>query len=61
MSKILKSCPFCGNEAMLMTHEEEDMLYYATCSVCPVRTFYMRSAKNAIKAWNTRANSKEVK
>ncbi len=57
----LKPCPFCGEEAE-RTEKTDDGLYGVRCHnpYCIGRdifpAFYVK--KNAIKAWNRRANEK---
>ncbi|MBQ7578130.1 MAG: Lar family restriction alleviation protein [Synergistaceae bacterium] len=61
MSEKLKPCPFCGCEAVLMTHYDtvyKEISHFVTCSYCGVCTKYYLSSEKAISAWNTRAEDK---
>lgn len=56
MPNKLKPCPFCGGEAKIV---REEYLYIVRCTKCPCdmgRQWYTRK-KEAIKAWNRRADN----
>ncbi len=58
MSEELKPCPFCGGEAQLMINELEDTQEGTVmCMTCYVTSTTQKSDnwKEAIEAWNTRA------
>ena len=54
----LKPCPFCGGESFarpnLPTYGCE-VMYYAGCGRCLVRTPLRWTMEQAIKAWNRRS------
>lgn len=51
---MLKPCPFCGCEQILMV-DTADGYFYAHCSRCEVRTCDARYEHVAEKDWNRRA------
>lgn len=54
----LKPCPFCGGKAKL-THDTDGMeIFFIECDQCQVcpKTGDFTELKQAIKAWNRRAN-----
>lgn len=56
---LLKSCPFCGDEA----HTKYWMSrarWYVTCGGCNARTTHYLDRNDAIKAWNKRAITDEL-
>ncbi len=58
MTDKLKPCPFCGGEAQLMINELEDTQEGTVmCMTCYVTSTTQKSDnwKEAIEAWNTRA------
>lgn len=59
MQNELKSCPFCGGEAVLGTWRDEYKCLNPSvvhCSGCHVETKVYPRKKEAIEAWNRRAN-----
>ena len=54
MSEKLKSCPFCGGEAML--GGDSDTCWWVFCQKCNVETltFSGRQIEGAIAVWNNR-------
>lgn len=56
----LKPCPFCGGEAKIVTYRNEYSRINPTlvgCSVCKTQTALYDKRKEAIKAWNRRADN----
>lgn len=58
----LKPCPFCGGVAELYEHKTfinplALSGFYIKCQGCKVTTAYYKTAKEAIKKWNRRANN----
>ena len=51
---LLRSCPFCGHDA---TIQHAGWRYVAQCQECNAR-IEQRTAKLAVKVWNTRAYDK---
>ena len=55
----LKPCPFCGENAILLTVSETfglPLLFFVACCRCGVETKRTyRTKKEAISAWNRRA------
>ena len=45
----LKPCPFCGSEAVI------NIRHFAICTGCDASTAFFGSDKEAVEAWNTRA------
>lgn len=61
MSNKLKPCPFCGGEAKVSSVLIDDSCFVC-CKYCGATTYnmkdmrmYFNGAKDAIAAWNTRA------
>ncbi len=54
MSEVLKSCPFCGGQAMERKAIYEGEFSYVYCPTCGVRTNQELSIKDAIDIWNQR-------
>ena len=57
MSEKLKPCPFCGNEAVLMTHYDtvhKENSHFVACSYCGIRTLHYVAQHYAINTWNER-------
>ena len=62
----LKSCPFCDNNALLLTKEiisrdnylrdRQDKMYRCECSICHIHTEWEPCMESAINTWNRRAN-----
>lgn len=63
----LKSCPFCENDALLLTKEilsrdnylrvRQDKMYRCECSICHIHTEWEPCMETAINAWNMRADN----
>ena len=56
---FLVPCPFCGGEAVLVKDINNGDIHYVKCSVCSANTgayFQGDSLRNAVDAWNRRAN-----
>lgn len=51
MTKELKRCPFCNQEASVLTERED---YRVVCGYCAASTGCYDTAKEAINAWNAR-------
>lgn len=54
----LKSCPFCGKEAIQLIDFDDytgEIHVAIHCRQCKVRTKYYDSLDEAIKTWNRRA------
>ena len=53
----LKPCPFCGEEAMIITAESmhDGRLFGIMCSVCHSRGDVYDTEAEAVEAWNSRA------
>lgn len=54
MTNELKPCPFCGSEAKLFTARGK-CNQIVRCLECNVSPGYRQTKKEAIEAWNTRA------
>lgn len=57
----LKPCPFCGGEAILETHMNDDFLnsyYRVVCESCGVKTLFIYHREETINFWNRRAYEK---
>ena len=50
----LKPCPFCGGDGTLWSIDQCQSVY-AVCQNCGMRTIDYKHAKEAIAAWNRRA------
>ena len=59
MANELKPCPFCGGEAKLFTARGK-CNQIVRCLACNVSPGYRQTKKEAIEAWNTRAEQKPV-
>ena len=58
----LKSCPFCGGEAILIPcgGYDCDVYYQIQCTECNlVQPSYYQTEDEAVKLWNMRAGDKE--
>ena len=54
----LKHCPFCGEEALVKPNLPtygSDVMYYAVCANCRMRTPLKWTEEEAIEAWNRMA------
>lgn len=57
MTEELKSCPFCGGETLEMDRNNGE--WFVTCYECPCQGVEGNlTREQAIKAWNTRAETK---
>lgn len=59
MTNELKPCPFCGSEAKLFTARGK-CNQIVRCVACNVSPGYRQTKKEAIEAWNTRAEPQKV-
>lgn len=58
----LKPCPFCGGEAEYRpVGFLSDPCGYVKCKNCGVKQYWYSPKKEAIEAWNRRAESEELK
>lgn len=60
----LRPCPFCGNQASLITRydkEDNDIYYGVECErkTCGARTGMWLYAKSAVEHWNRRVKNDE--
>lgn len=60
--KELKPCPFCGGEAKIHTSEEfflidKKKFSSVFCKNCQATSRYFNTSKEAIEAWNRRADN----
>lgn len=56
----LMPCPFCGSGAVVRLENQDetpDDWWYVDCSYCPVQTYPQTTTAEAIRRWNTRADS----
>lgn len=51
MTKGLKRCPFCNQEASVLTERED---YRVVCGNCAASTGCFETEKEAVAAWNAR-------
>ena len=54
----LKPCPFCGGKAFAINNIPtygEEVMFYASCESCRVRTPLKWTIEKAIEVWNRRA------
>lgn len=51
MTKGLKRCPFCNQDAAVLTETED---YRVVCGNCAASTGCFETAKEAVNAWNDR-------
>jgi hypothetical protein len=62
MTDKLKTCPWCGSEAVMRSHESHlnanPIMYSAMCSeeCCECPSGWHKSEKTATKRWNTRVS-----
>ena len=63
MAEELKPCPMCGGKARTQHLDCMDNYeyWYVECDECGVKTGRELSEKCAIEAWNTRAESPELR
>lgn len=61
MSDVLKPCLFCGGEAELYSWDQGVEDYHIRCIDCGVATADYDTVKEAIAAWNRRAEDASVK
>jgi len=56
MSYDLDICPFCGGEAAIASEvpDNSDLLFYAHCKSCYVKTDLFSSVDTLIDSWNQR-------
>ena len=59
MSAKLKTCPFCGSQARVLSVTGRN--HYVICNHCESRVSEYRTPEEAIEAWNTRAISENKK
>ena len=55
--KILKPCPYCGGVGILSHVDGCKWKFQVVCQTCYAKTDVLDSEKQAIKAWNRRAES----
>lgn len=62
MSKELKPCPFCGNDAEILEleYKEQQKVYGIRCKSCFCKTGYYTSKSGVREAWNRRANNGKI-
>ena len=58
MTKGLKRCPFCNQEASVLTERED---YRVVCGNCAASTGCFETEKEAVAAWNTRPIEDELR
>lgn len=56
MATELKTCPFCGGEAVLCKGNE---ISYVQCTKCGCRTDTYYGIKHAVNTWNRRKEDEE--
>lgn len=56
METKLKTCPFCGDEAMLVEDGELSPVYKVFCLSCDAEYGWCTSRKEAINGWNKRVD-----
>ena len=59
MSAKLKTCPFCGSQARVLSVTGRN--HYVICNHCESRVSEYRTPEEAIEAWNKRAISENNK
>lgn len=59
MKEELKPCPFCGGEAVLVDSGTDILIrcYCISCRNCRCNSDWLKTRKEAIGAWNRRANN----
>ena len=55
MSEELKPCPFCGSGSLKIRYKITDRAFYIECQNCGGCGSIDGDLKEAIKAWNRRA------
>lgn len=60
MSRELKECPFCGSSDICTDRHlsRMDSTFYPTCTNCGTVGKYGTTKEEAIKAWNTRKDTR---
>lgn len=56
--KLLKDCPFCGEEAYL--GDTWDGRVAVICCFCGCKTLYFKYKEDAMKAWNKRVSPQDT-
>lgn len=54
MTKKLKPCPFCGNEALIVDDDKKHYGVFIACSKCCSSTEIFKTEDEALIAWNAR-------
>lgn len=63
MDKFPLNCPFCENEASVMTPNEvmdHDKQYWVECRPCDITQIGLYTYGEAIDRWNRRANKPDT-
>lgn len=63
MKDELKECPFCGNEVVVVEHEDSTPIrqrWIIECHSCGLSMFDLRE-KSLIESWNTRTTQQTIK
>ena len=60
MMNKLKPCPFCGGNANTYHNPFTVAEHYVSCNNCNAKTDVYFKKKQAIEAWNRRANDEQT-
>ena len=58
--KVLKPCPFCGEEHINVERMDDSDECWLECSTCGIETRLYDNEETAFAAWNRRANISNI-